>query len=115
MATSDWLSQKTKKNRVSSVQEYSPNNALLLAPTCEEGGADHFALLTPTDSVETDLIFCSRKQTRQGIVGHIAVNHQAVHSPCRRHQRQREHENIRAVDIALILHFVMYKLYYKAK
>lgn len=57
----------------------------LSAPTCEDGGADHFALLTPSDSVEADLVFCSRKQAGQGVVGHIAVNHHTVHSTCRRH------------------------------
>lgn len=61
---------------------------LLLAPTCEDGSADNIALLTPSDSFETDLIFCGRKQTGQGVVCNIAVNHHAVYSTCRGHQRE---------------------------
>lgn len=68
------------------------NNVPLSTPTCEDGGADHFALLTPPDSVEADLIFCSRKKAGQGVVGHVAVNHHAVHSTCRRTSEIR-HQN----------------------
>lgn len=63
---------------------YSPNKVSLSTPTCEDGGADHFALLTPSDSVDADLVFCSGKQAGQGVVGHITVNHHAVHATCRR-------------------------------
>lgn len=61
---------------------------LWLAPTCEDGSADNTALLTPADSFETDLIFCGRKQTGQGVVCNIAVNHHAVYSTCRGHERE---------------------------
>lgn len=64
--------------------------------TCEDGGGDHFALLAPSDSVDTDLIFCSRKQTGQGVVGDITVNHHAVHSTYRKHHRET---NIRASEL----------------
>ena len=71
----------------------APNNVPLTTPTCEDRGGDHFALMTPSDSIEADLVFCSRKQAGQGVVGHIAVNHHAVHSTCRR------------TSVTLILHF----------
>lgn len=66
-----------------SFNAFVPNNVPLSTPTCEDGGANHFALLTAPDSVEADLVFRSRKQARQGVVGHIAVNHHAVDSTCR--------------------------------
>lgn len=55
---------------------------LVCQPTCEDRGANHVALLALFDSTEADLIFCSREQARQGVVGHIAVNHHAVHAAC---------------------------------
>lgn len=53
-------------------------------PTCEDGGGNHFALLGSFDSIEADLIFSSREQAGQGVVGHIAVNHYAVYSTWRK-------------------------------
>lgn len=53
------------------------------ARTCEDGGANHFALLTSSDSIQADLILRSRKQAGQGVVGHVVVNHHAVDSTCR--------------------------------
>lgn len=52
------------------------------APTCEDGRADHFALLTPSDGVQADLVLGSGEQAGQGVVGHVAVNHHAVHPTC---------------------------------
>lgn len=63
---------------------HAPNNVPGWTPTCEDRGADHFALLTPSDSVEADLVFCCGEQAGQGVVGHIAVDHHAVHSTCQR-------------------------------
>lgn len=55
-------------------------------PTCEDRGANHAALLALFDSTEADLIFCSREKAGQGVIGHVAVNHHAVHASCGRHQ-----------------------------
>lgn len=55
-------------------------------PTCEDGGANHVALLALFDSTEADLIFCSREQAGQGVIGHVTVNHHAIHASCGRHQ-----------------------------
>lgn len=62
---------------------YAPNYAPLSTPTCEDGGADHFALLAPSDGNKADLVFSGRKQAGQGVVGHIAVYHHAVDPTCR--------------------------------
>ncbi len=88
------------------------NNVSLSTRTCEDGGADHFALLTPSDSVDADLVLCSRKQAGQGVVGDIAVNHHAVHSTCRRHQREAD---IRTAAVTLISHFFICRVHSLAK
>lgn len=56
--------------------------AMVLQLTCENRGPNHITLLALFDSTEADLIFRSREQAGQGVVGHIAVNHHAVHTAC---------------------------------
>lgn len=59
---------------------------LVSQPTCEDGGDNHVTLLALFDSTEADLIFRSREQAGQGVIGYIAVNHHAVHTSYGRHQ-----------------------------